>query len=479
MKRPVVFCFARARSSRMRRGFTLIEVLMATALTALLMVGVVEMFAAVGDSVNASRSILELSARLRTVQSRMQMDLEGMTVTMLPPRPPEGNEGYAEFREGPTGTSHESRLAFAARLNDMTVNDNDDILMFTTRSKGRPFVGRVNGIAQESDVAEVAWFVRGTTLYRRVLLVAPRFGQFPGSRQAGFYRDNDLSVHFDGTNLIPNTLADLTRRECRFAHCYAGDATTEDIRAGDPHATAGWAMLGLPTLRECSADGSSSRNAWMACAPLPPGASTMTVDHWENIPVNCPELDQNTDALVDYVGPRVAEDVILTNVIGFDIQVWDPGAPVISNATLAIGPGDEGFDAVTQPSPVASYGAYVDLGYWPGYSPAQGAPQPQFHHNGAAKSGLASTGERVYDTWSTHYEHDGIDQHGDGEVDLATDGFDNNNNGIVDDVGNLGEHETTPPYPAPLRGIRVKIRAFDPDSRQIREVTVVQDFLPK
>ena len=24
------------------------------------------------------------------------------------------------------------------------------------------------------------------------------------------------------------------------------------------------------------------------------------------------------------MGPRVAEDVILTNVIGFDVKVWDP-----------------------------------------------------------------------------------------------------------------------------------------------------------
>ena len=36
-----------------------------------------------------------------------------------------------------------------------------------------------------------------------------------------------------------------------------------------------------------------------------------------------------------------------------------------------------------------------------------------------------------------------------------------------------------PPYPYPLRGIQVKIRAFEPDSKQIREVTVVQDFLPQ
>jgi hypothetical protein len=89
----------------------------------------------------------------------------------------------------------------------------------------------------------------------------------------------------------------------------------------------------------------------------------------------------------------------------------------------------------------------------------------------------------VYDTWSTHYENVGL--YG---LDTtiyppgrSTNGFDDPGNsgvtnGIVDDDD---EKITSPPYPAPLRGIQVKIRVFEPDSRQIREVTIVQDFLPK
>ena len=97
----------------------------------------------------------------------------------------------------------------------------------------------------------------------------------------------------------------------------------------------------------------------------------------------------------------------------------------------------------------------------------------QFNHFGVPGSGLT----RVYDTWSLHYEHDGFDQDGDGVFDEGTDGFDND--GVVGIVDDPGERETFPPYPVPLRGIQVKIRVFDPDSRQIREMTVVQDFLPK
>ncbi len=36
-----------------------------------------------------------------------------------------------------------------------------------------------------------------------------------------------------------------------------------------------------------------------------------------------------------------------------------------------------------------------------------------------------------------------------------------------------------PPYPLPLRGIRVTLRVYEPSSRQVREVTVVESFVPE
>jgi hypothetical protein len=83
---------------------------------------------------------------------------------------------------------------------------------------------------------------------------------------------------------------------------------------------------------------------------------------------------------------------------------------------------------------------------------------------------------RVYDTWSSYYEHDGIDQNYNNLIDEGTNGFDDDGNGVVDDPG---EMEAPPPYPVALRGIQIKIRCYEPDSRQVREVTVVHDFLPK
>ena len=97
---------------------------------------------------------------------------------------------------------------------------------------------------------------------------------------------------------------------------------------------------------------------------------------------------------------------------------------------------------------------------------------------GHPRSGMAAgqNDDRVYCTWSFHYEHDGIHQNPGAPLDGGTSGFDDNNDGVVDSPD---EWETSPPYPAPLRGIQVKIRIFEPDSRQVREVTVVQDFLPR
>ena len=47
---------------------------------------------------------------------------------------------------------------------------------------------------------------------------------------------------------------------------------------------------------------------------------------------------------------------------------------------------------------------------------------------------------------------------------------------IVDDIG---EFDTLPPYSAPLRGVRITVRGYEPGSQQVREITVVQDFLPE
>ena len=61
------------------------------------------------------------------------------------------------------------------------------------------------------------------------------------------------------------------------------------------------------------------------------------------------------------------------------------------------------------------------------------------------------------------------------EVSIKANGIDDNNNGFVDEVA---EQETSPPYPFPLRGLEIRIRCYEPASRQVRQVTVRHTFVP-
>ena len=410
-------------------GFTLIEILVATAISLLLLSGVIVMFGNVSETITESRSLTEMAERLRLAQIRLQQDLAGVTVTMNPPRKPGDNEGYFEYIEGPavTGNSGTSGIAqntenSSSIFTDPTVGDFDDILMFTTRSTARPFVGKFgsSGATIQSDVAEVAWFVRGQTLHRRVLLVAPGVSLSGGT--SNYYINYDVSARPNaaGTQMTPNTLGDLTLRENRYAHSNG----TASIPWCWTYSSGTFSTL--PTLNECSSSG------WL---PTMPTTSITTLDLWAN----------NTsyyvaDNALASGGTRTSDDIILTNVIGFDVKAWDPH---YTSAT-------------------AGPGAYVNLGY--GGSTYSNANANTLAHFGASLTATSANVPRVYDTWSTTY--------------LGTawnNGLDDNSTGIVD---NYGEISNLPPYPVPLRGIQVKIRVFEPDSKQIREVTVVQDFLP-
>lgn len=305
-----------AAASRARRlGFTLIEVLVAMTVTLILMGIVVTIFGAIGDNVSKNNSSMEMNDQLRTVKQRLQLDLSGVTAQMLPPRRDENGEGYFEIIEGPVGRlppntaptiseTYDTTQLPTAAINvastgaDTTVGDNDDILMFTTRSKGEMFLGR--GVmwntsagqyvptALQSPVAEVAWFIRGTTLYRRQLLVRPDLPLGPplvspptvnaymvpqptmsgGTPAAApntfsgaiwqyptnFYAVCDLSARAAGQTsalsfdlspspppffVVANSLEDLTKRENRFAHFPLIAAPGY----GFPHAVSGWGVF--------------------------------------------------------------------------------------------------------------------------------------------------------------------------------------------------------------------------------------------
>jgi type II secretory pathway component PulJ len=412
-----------------RSGMTLVEMLVATTMTLIIMGVVAQLFGFLALTLSRSRDTIEMSSDARSVANLLRRDLTGLTVKTVPPTPTDGDSGYLEIIEG-------SATDQSAGFSQLT-GDCDDVLMLTTRSLDQPFVGQfvlpgpprsIESI--ESPVAEIAWYCRQSpaayqtqaagstlyTLYRRQLLVMDYVGQFPfeSTGDNSFSgslpnTDYDLSLRADGSLLRPNSLSDLTRREWRFMH---------------------------------NLTGTTSRTAF---------------------PYNATVL--NLAASGPLTGNRQGEDIVLTNVLAFDIRVFDPRAPLNDTGVTAVDPGDPGYGSS---SPASVNGAYVDLGSRPGTTSLMGSATSQ------------SKLTRIYDTWSTHYEFNGIDEDNSGVTDQGTNGIDDNptdpvGGGIVDDIT---EQETAPPYSVALRGLEIRLRVYEPSSRQVRQVTVRHTFVP-
>ena len=82
-------------------GFTLIEMLIAMAITLVMIGAVVTLFANVSNSVRNRRAVVEMSGQLRHARNMLQQDLQGATCTGLTWQRPDENQGYIEIVEGP------------------------------------------------------------------------------------------------------------------------------------------------------------------------------------------------------------------------------------------------------------------------------------------------------------------------------------------------------------------------------------------
>lgn len=505
----------RARGLARRAGLTLIEMLIAVALTLLVVLAIVRVFDVLGTNVTQSRAILELSGELRNAANLLQADLDRITAPTLPPLDPQSGLGYLEIIEGirtdrdPDGDRFSGDPLEKLSPRDdffddpaqvfnpvylQTVSkilgDVDDVFMATIRSTGEPFVGRLqraDGTTDviQSELAEVIWWVdvrrpnvpinvnnskfvdldapsNKLSIHRRILLIRPDLTpQIAGwtfanaERLLEFLRANDLSVRPQGNRLIANSLSDLTRRENRFAHWHPALFLAPDYRLdGFP----------FPVYRQF-------------LAPASDGS-----------------------------------DLVLGDALAFDIRVYDPSAPMLPKSVdYLLTPTDPGFYDVARQNQAfpAGQGAFVDLGY--GHLAIFGKgllnyysnlpTTYSFHREPYVKSKLGQTvvpgygtyddQRYTYDTWSVHYERDGIDQDGDwvnnanspGYTlrDEGTNGLDDPTNvggipGVVDDEG---EKETSPPYPLPLRGVEILLRAQEYSTQQVRQVSVIGDFLPE
>lgn len=450
--------------SEARSAFSLTELLVASTIALVVMGAVAQLFSLFSRTLSQSQATVDLSGRMRSTAWQLRQDLAGVTVKLEPWTAPESDAGYFELIEGPRRD-----LAAADRTADIEA-DTDDVLLFTTQAATGFFTGKYGTERVEAPCAEVAWFCRESAiqptpdttlynLYRRQLLVVGYAGRAPfsitgsngiaGSPQTLPDSLYDVSLRFEPSannaatgTIFPNTLGDLTKRENRF------------MRNG---------IFSYQT----AAGVSQTVNTAAFPFAFPLDASQRVI----------------TNATFDGTD-RAFEDVVLTNVVAFDVRVFDPAAKSQTGSAPSLLPGDPAYDPSIAVTGTGARGGYVDLA-WSGNAPT--AIGGVFPPNG--QSAYQSGGLRVanvsrntilptstYDTWSLHYEFNGDDDDGDGRVDEGTNGLDDNGDGLPD---NPPEYETSPPYPVPLRGIEVRIRCYEPTSKQVRQITIRHTFTKK
>lgn len=421
-------------SNSMRRGLSLVEVLVAMTMTLIVLGAMMAAFSYGSVQMQKGRAAIDMVTRLQAAEELLRRDLGGVTVDVKPyqdlaPHP----NGYFEIVDGPRRDYNVGDFAVDPITNSdqSYLGDTDDFIAFTVKSTGKPFRGRNAGGVAESHYAEVVWFLDAPTrkLYRRVLLVRPDVGA-PGGL-AG----NDISR---GAGGAANSLAELGYRHNRFSHVAGGTPMGSNVNQLGIHALINSAT-GLPIIDPIIPAG-------VLTAPNPAFLST-------------------------------DNDVVLSNVVAFDVQVYDPDAyQFVVGAGGAVTdiaePSDIGPIRGTAPGSISqiSRGTFVDLGKvenpLPGTGLQNGLPAlttPSILYN-PPNGGYT---QDVYDTGTSWYDNDVAN-------DFGSNGVDDNNNGIVDDVG---EKAAIAPYNVPLRGVKITIRVVEPRSKQVRQLTVKQSFV--
>lgn len=514
-----------AQFHRRRAGLSLIEVLIGLTVTLIVLGAMAGAFRFASQEMAKGRAALELTNRLRTIENLFRDDLRRLTVELKPyHRLPLSPQGYAEIIDGPeVDFRDQTNVGVTRGRNDSVANllvgDYDDVFAGTIRSDGAPFRGRLGGgVVQESHLAEVIWFstfsdVDGDgfvepdegdriRLFRRQLLIKPSLGElgrFPLARidmVNQFIQNNDISVNVTSAGgefiIRANSLHDLARRGNRFAH----------VQGTYPH-------------------DSQFNLAWLRS-----DESYLDVG-------GTPTLDLNGDGVVNIADSfphrRASDqsDLMLSDVAAFDIRVFDPGAVSLASfdggviqdlslptdlaSLIALGTrtGGARFDDafydnaggsfVNEPTVarVNRVGAYVDLG-------KVNSPNGIFENSqfATAVAGVAIPGvfqrrpndtnriraggtllrrrlryqapqfpqPPVFDTGTSAYDTSTLL----GAIPLGSNGIDDNSTGIVDD-----DEKLVAPYDAPIRGLEVKIRMYEPNASQARQVTIRQSMVPQ
>ncbi|WP_298869416.1 type II secretion system protein [uncultured Gimesia sp.] len=504
------------RANHPRAGFTLVEMIVSVALVLLMMLMFTEIFQILSGSMTTQRGISENDQRERLLVTVLQSDLENRSFQYLLPysdykaftTPPgvfpspsdprnplyhkEDRQGYFYISENDPNDDTDDFIQFTvSRFASPKQGDTEDFyygratdLSGLTASGGSQLVNHPNqpeaddgritadGTSQ-SSAAEVCYFLRGSNLYRRIMLIreplslsstqnsqpvssdnsnSPFFQRTGGpplplygehiSSDHNFWRDFDYSAYIDST---PN----------RFARFHDLD----DLDNSDTTGANILFPMGMPRYRfgfNHEVDG-LSREFVPSSAGSNPQLFIGRFTHEEtshqhfNYPHDLmdssiggggnpmdpagPNLLLNpNDRVIDLLrnGIRRSEDLVLSNVRSFDIKLFDDGAQ-----------------------------DFVDIGGTTAVRFASGAKQNTVHGNSVYKN--------VFDTWHSRAISSGGDE--DPPYPMLSDPTvaEFASQVPVYDIAN----QTPVPRASPLTAIRILIRYEDTSSGQVRQMTLI------
>ena len=170
-----------ATSDKHRSAFTLVEMLIAMAVTLILVTALATGFSFVGQSIRDGRGEVQLSNQLRDITERLREELDSMTVSLRPNRGEADQLGYFMYYEGPVTDATSALFGIdtnsdgVAQLAHSRYGDFDDYLAFTAVATGdKWFTGKVPRFVLDMKTAEL----RGDT-YDPLTSGNPYFGTNP------------------------------------------------------------------------------------------------------------------------------------------------------------------------------------------------------------------------------------------------------------------------------------------------------------
>lgn len=356
-----------------RSGFTLVEMLVAVALVLLMMSIFAEVFAIATSSMSRQKGLAENDQRARMVTTLVNADFRKRTFRDVIPFVPTAAGtvtdlvGYMCYSENSATSDNDDVLRLTINTANVQQDLDPDAYLLYGRAKllggglaadpNQPegddgsFVTTGDSTGQ-STAAEVVWFLRNGNLYRRMLLIRqpyrsdapaemgdPTSGNPPSitpliatTYPGNFYSDFDYSAFFNTDMAInrPQFHRFASLRPAVGAGAYnLGLSFPIDASLTIPHLRFGHSLTvstGIPREFTNTGEfiGSFTHEETSHSTFQYPGSQPAAMSDPFSRSLT---LDPTTKAVTAYQGgSRIGQDLLLSNVLSFDVKIWDEGA---------------------------------------------------------------------------------------------------------------------------------------------------------